>query len=407
MPDSELTDATGPVRGATASDIPLEAVDALIEGGESDRLEFKSSLRYDLETLRVNKDLTKAVVKVIASFLNTHGGTLLIGISDDGTPLGLDPDIQTLSKNSFDGFELAFRNAVGTYLGASVSPGVSVAFPSVSGTVVAQITCSKHVEPVYMKEGDQYIFYVRDGNRTRPLNVQDAHTYMRTRWTEEPAPAPESIKELVAEAIRDELGTVTPDALRAAVSSALAESALSPAKQIPVSAAAQTAPPWMNVGTRTVLNLFLRPLALSNGWRTIYLVTPWISAIDSRGSVTSDQFIKRIKADRTTVYLVTRPPEHDWHEQAIKRLGETGRVNIALVPQLHVKLYTALTAHGSFAMIGSANFTQQSLANREIAILINSYADGRRVVSDLQYEASQLYRLKGRNLLYKASFADT
>jgi hypothetical protein len=406
MDESDPTDATGPGGNKAPLDMPLEAVDGLIESGESARLEFKSSLRYDLETLRVNKDLTKAVVKVIASFLNTHGGTLLIGISDDGTPLGLDPDIETLSKNSLDGFELAFRNAVGAYLGASVSPGVSVAFPSVSGTVVAQITCSKHVEPVYLKEGDQYIFYVRDGNQTRPLNVQDAHTYMRTRWTEEPAPAPESIKELVVEAIRDELRAVTPDALRAAVSSALAESSLSPAKQIPVSAA-QTAPPWMNVGTRTVLNLFLRPLALSSGWRTIYLVTPWISAIDSRGSVTSDQFIKRIKAYRTTVYLVTRPPEHDWHEQAIKRLGETGRVNIALVPQLHVKLYTALTAHGSFAMIGSANFTQQSLANREIAILINSYADGRRVVSDLQYEASQLYRLKGRNLLYKASFADT
>ncbi len=406
MPESASTDATGGEGSAVGSGSTLEAGDALIQKGESDQLEFKSSLRYDLKSRRVNKDLTKTVVKVVASFLNTRGGTLLIGISDDGTPLGLNPDIQTLSKKSTDGFELTLRNAVGTYLGPSVSPEVSVAFPSVSGTVVAQIMCSKHVEPVFLKEGDQYTFYVRDGNQTRPLNVQDAHSYIRTHWTEEPAPSATSIKELVAEAIRDELGTVTPDALRAAVRSAVAESALSPTKRMgPPTGDAP--PPWMSVGTRTVLNLFLRPLAQSTGWKNIYLVTPWISAIDSLGSMTSDQFIKRIKADRTTVYLVTRPPENDWHKQAIKRLGETERVNVALVPQLHVKLYTASTAHGSFAMIGSANFTQQSLTNHEIAVLINSYADGRRVVSDLQYEASQLYRLPGRTLLYQASFADT
>jgi hypothetical protein len=214
------------------------------------------------------------------------------------------------------------------------------------------------------------------------------------------------MKELVAEAIRDELGAVMPDTLRAVVRAAVAESALSPAKRMGMSTG-ETPPPWLHVGTRTVLNLFLRPLAQSPDWKNIYLVTPWISAIDSLGSMTSDQFIKRIKADRTTVYLVTRPPETDWHEQAIARLGETGRVNVALVPQLHMKLYTASTAHGSFAMIGSANFTQRSLTNHEIAVLINSYADGRRVVSDLQYEAAQLYRLPGRKLLYKASFADT
>ncbi|MGP0100216.1 MAG: RNA-binding domain-containing protein [Solirubrobacteraceae bacterium] len=406
MPESNSTDAAGTEGSASGSDSPLEALDALIRSGESDRLEFKSSLRYDLQTRSVNKELTRTVVKVVASFLNTRGGTLLIGISDDGTPLGLDPDIQTLSKKSLDGLELTLRNAIGTYLSPSIAPNVLVTFPSASGAVVAQVTCPRHVEPVFLREGDQYTFYVRDGNQTRPLNLRDAHSYIRTHWPEESAPSPTSIKSLVAEAIRDELGAVTPDALRAVVRSAVRESALSPPKQM-TAPAGEAPPPWMRVGTRRVLNLFLRPLAQSTGWKRIYLVTPWISDIDSGGSMTSDQFIKRLKDDRTTVYLVTRPPEHDWHDRAIKRLGETGRVNIALVPQLHVKLYTASTAYGSFAMIGSANFTQQSLASHEIAVLIDSYADGRRVVSDLQYEASQLYHLQGRKLLYQASFADT
>jgi hypothetical protein len=406
MLESSSTEATGGEGSGIGLGSPLEDVDALIQGGENDRVEFKSSLRCDLKTASVNKELTKTVAKVVASFLNTRGGTLLIGISDDGTPLGLDPDIQTLSKKSLDGFELMLRNAIGTYLAPSIAPEVLVVFPSVSGVVVAQITCPRHVEPVFLRDGDQYTFYVRDGNQTRPLNQRDAHSYIRTHWPEEPAPSPTSIKGLVAEAIRDELGAVTPDALRAVVRSALEESALSPPEQMAVSAG-EVPPPWMRVGTRKVLNLFLRPLAQSTGWKRIYLVTPWISDIDSQGSMTSDQFIKRLKDYRTTVYLVTRPPEHEWHERAIKRLGETGRVNIALVPQLHVKLYTASTAYGSFALIGSANFTQKSLVSHEIAVLVNSYADGRRVVSDLQYEASQLYRLPGRKLLYQASFAAT
>jgi hypothetical protein len=281
-----------------------------------------------------------------------------------------------------------------------------VVFPSVSGAVVAQVTCPRYVEPVFLREGDQYTFYVRDGNQARPLNLQDAHSYIRKHWPEETVPSPTSIKALLVEAIRDELGALEPDSLRAVVRSAVEESALLPPKYMAVPPG-ESPPPWMRVGTRNVLDLFLRPLAQSIGWKRIYLVTPWISDIHSPRSMTSDRFIKRLKDDHTTVYLVTRPPKHHWHTQAIKRLGETGRANVALVPELHVKLYTALTERGSFALIGSANFTQQSLANREIGVLINSYAEGRRVVSDLHYEAAQLYRLPGRELLYKASFAGT
>jgi hypothetical protein len=163
----------------------------------------------------------------------------------------------------------------------------------------------------------------------------------------------------------------------------------------------------MRLSTHKVLDLFLRPLAQSIDWKQIHIVTPWISNVDSPRSMTFDQFIARLTTDRTTVYLVTRPPTIDWHARAIERLGETGRANIALVPDLHVKLYTALTAAGSFALIGSANFTQQSFENREIAVLINSYAEGRRVVSDLQYEAAELYRVRGRKLLYQASLSYT
>ena len=55
-------------------------------------------------------------------------------------------------------------------------------------------------------------------------------------------------------------------------------------------------------------------------------------------------------------------------------------------------------------MLGSANFTQQSLSNREIGLLVNAYLEGKRVVKDLNYEASQIYRMPGRTLAHKANF---
>jgi hypothetical protein len=163
-------------------------------------------------------------------------------------------------------------------------------------------------------------------------------------------------------------------------------------------------PPWLRVATRRVLNLFLQQLASSHGWKRLYIISPWISELAEGSSLSFDLLLRRLKEDGTTVYLVTRPPEEPWHEAAVARLAETGRVNVAFVPDLHVKLYTALTSQGAFAMLGSANFTQQSLSNREIGLLVNAYLDGKRVVKDLNYEASQIYRMPGRKLAYKADF---
>jgi predicted HTH transcriptional regulator len=64
-----------------SSEIEERLLELLAEG-EGPTVEFKSSFRYDFKASRVNKELTKAVVKTLAAFLNSRGGTLLIGIDD-------------------------------------------------------------------------------------------------------------------------------------------------------------------------------------------------------------------------------------------------------------------------------------------------------------------------------------
>ena len=83
----------------------------LIRQGEGTRLEFKSTLQWDVKQGKRNDDLRKMVLKTIAAFLNTEGGTLIIGVEDDGNVYGLDADL-ALVNNSRD----KFAQLVGTLL---------------------------------------------------------------------------------------------------------------------------------------------------------------------------------------------------------------------------------------------------------------------------------------------------
>jgi len=80
-------------------------VTSLIRSGESERLEFKSSLRWDFRKGSGNRELESVIVRAIAGFLNAEGGTLLIGVADDGSVVGLEKDYHTLRTKNRDGFE--------------------------------------------------------------------------------------------------------------------------------------------------------------------------------------------------------------------------------------------------------------------------------------------------------------
>ena len=69
----------------------LRTVDELIENDEDFAVEFKSTARWDLREGKPNKAMEDAVVKTVAGFLNTDGGTLLIGVGADRAVVGLEP----------------------------------------------------------------------------------------------------------------------------------------------------------------------------------------------------------------------------------------------------------------------------------------------------------------------------
>ncbi len=99
----------------------------LIARGESQTVEFKSSLQWDVRQNKKNTALRHQVLKTIAAFLNTDGGILVIGVDDDGRVLGLDADL-ALVGSSRDRFEQLLANLLSEYLGAQYAPPYSGTF---------------------------------------------------------------------------------------------------------------------------------------------------------------------------------------------------------------------------------------------------------------------------------------
>ena len=117
----------------------------LIALGESATLEFKSSFRWDLREAKTNRALEAVVLKTLAGYMNGNGGTLLIGVADDGSVLGLQSDYQTLKKPDRDGFEQALMTAVATKLGADACRNVQVVFHTVQAQDVCRVIVTRRI----------------------------------------------------------------------------------------------------------------------------------------------------------------------------------------------------------------------------------------------------------------------
>lgn len=155
---------------------------ALIGAGESDSLEFKSSFRWDIKEGRTNRALETAILKSLAGFLNGRGGTLLIGVADDGEILGLEQDYQLLKKRDRDGFEQALITAVAHHLGGDLAPYLQLIFHRVHGKEICRVIVDPAPRPVFLEQSGAPKLYLRSAATTRELNVREAIDYQTARW---------------------------------------------------------------------------------------------------------------------------------------------------------------------------------------------------------------------------------
>ena len=159
-------------------------VRSLIAAGESAVVEFKSTARFNLHSKGYDEAITWAVVKSIAAFMNTDGGTLLIGVNDRGDPVGIEADYPYVKGANRDGWELWMTTAVKNALGTVVATDLPVRFCTIDGRTIARIDARRGTQPTFAsrKGKSREVFFARLNNATGELSGPALLQYREKHW---------------------------------------------------------------------------------------------------------------------------------------------------------------------------------------------------------------------------------
>jgi hypothetical protein len=157
-------------------------ISELIQLGESVTLEFKSTLQWDVVQNQVNSHLRHSVLKTVTAFLNSEGGTLIIGVEDDGNVFGIERDLKQVKGHSLDGFEQSLINLISTNIGSEFGRLIKIRFDQLDGHYVCGIDVNKAPEPVFLNGTRGKEFYTRFGNTSRQLDAEEMHRYIQMNW---------------------------------------------------------------------------------------------------------------------------------------------------------------------------------------------------------------------------------
>ncbi len=151
----------------------------LIKRGENEKVEFKSTFRTNLHTNKHDRKMEHAVLKTISAFLNSEGGTLLVGVSDDGNVVGLERD----GFKNYDIFYRHFLNLLKDKIGSEYLSYIDSEIIRVEdeGSIL-KIDCDKSRKEVFLKDGDSEEFYVRAGPSSVRLDGSKLVSYIDQKF---------------------------------------------------------------------------------------------------------------------------------------------------------------------------------------------------------------------------------
>jgi ATP-dependent Lon protease len=158
--------------------VELSEEEKLIAEGENATIEFKSTLRWNLHADKADKAMEHSVLKTVVAFLNSDGGTLLIGIEDDGNIIGIEAD----NFNNDDKFLLHFGNLVNDKIGKQYADQIRWKLIYLRNNNILRVDCSASSTPVFLQTKDGEEFYIRSGPATVQLSTSEVLAYSRRHF---------------------------------------------------------------------------------------------------------------------------------------------------------------------------------------------------------------------------------
>jgi very-short-patch-repair endonuclease len=178
-----LTETTLEERVFDTSTVNRETIIDRIKARESSNVELKSSFRYDIKNRKPNPKMEKIIAKTISAFMNSEGGTLFIGVNDEGNVVGLQDDYETLKKQNSDGFEIELRQSIEKYTKKKVANEyLKVKFHSIETKEICEVVVARSPRPVFVYDEGRQECYVRVGNSSKPYDLDEFYEYSKKRF---------------------------------------------------------------------------------------------------------------------------------------------------------------------------------------------------------------------------------
>ena len=133
-----------------------ENIQTLISRGEQENIEFKSSIRWDFAKKNVNTGFQKVIAKSITGMMNNTGGTLIIGVADNGKVIGIENDLKTLRKPTTDEFELVLIEFIQNNIGLEFIKHVDIEFEIFDEKEICIVSIEPSPKPVFLVLGNDF-----------------------------------------------------------------------------------------------------------------------------------------------------------------------------------------------------------------------------------------------------------
>ena len=150
---------------------------AILQIGEGDHVEFKSTLRWNLHTEKADKKIENACLKTVGAFLNSNSGVLFIGVDDEGNTLGLQQDRFANEDKAL----LHWNSLIKAHLGVEFMPLIRSRFHTVLKQRILVVQCLRSSKPAFFRRENEESFFARTGNGTHQLKPSEVLAYLDQR----------------------------------------------------------------------------------------------------------------------------------------------------------------------------------------------------------------------------------
>ena len=158
--------------------IQQTSTEEILKYGENEKVEFKSTLRWNLRSGKKDRDITFATLKNIVAFLNTEGGIILIGVNDEGLPIGLNQD----KFENDDKLFLFLTSNIRSYIGPLFLAFIHFHVETIQGCSVLRIDIKRSDSPAYLRKEKEDLFYIRTGPSVTPLRTSLVYDYINKHF---------------------------------------------------------------------------------------------------------------------------------------------------------------------------------------------------------------------------------